>query len=415
MVISRLAAFAALAIGGLAFAGVSTPTAVASTPAPVGATGAIAAPGAPISVREANNPTGVINIGGFDYYLPADLISSGCSQGPTGTLRTESGETIEVMLTAGHCLQSFEGESELGDTVYVPLPSGETRIGERDEIGPLQLPSADEQNVLVAVNDSFNSHDWATVRLDEGVNASRVSDSRDRAGRQLGQPVVLTGVQDFRTIGDMEISFDNVGQPICKDGMMSGRSCGTQIARTNHGIWSWGLSYAKGDSGGINYNPDTKQVVGVTSQGLGPLGRAQPADRALEQAYGIPDGQVNEYFSLAESTEQHAEFRPWNEREARTNELLSVQNIEANMAEQAAQRQAAFVEAQQNAQNAAIETVDSANQLGNQARDAVINGDIAQLETTFNDAQKLAQEAQGKFDYHTNELVETGFNAYFPE
>ncbi len=114
---------------------------------------------------------------------------------------------------------------------------------------------------------------------------------------------MLTGVRDYPDLAFWEASADNFGQPICKDGNTGGRACGTQLFRTQNGIWSFGLNYENGDSGGVNFDPETGEALGVTSMGFGPIGRAQPVDLAIEEGYGIPDGQVNEYFALPESTE----------------------------------------------------------------------------------------------------------------
>nr|WP_227658980.1 MULTISPECIES: S1 family peptidase [unclassified Corynebacterium] len=134
---------------------------------------------------------------------------------------------------------------------------------------------------------------------------TRVADSVDQHGRRHGDPVVLTGVRDYPDLGEDEVSFDNFGQPICKDGAASGRTCGIQFMRTRHSLWSSSLALP-GDSGGVNFDPTTGEALGASTQSmLGLLMTTQPFDVALEEAYGIPDGQVNEHFSLPESTEAH--------------------------------------------------------------------------------------------------------------
>ena len=64
----------------------------------------------------------------------------------------------------------------------------------------------------------------------------------------------------------------------------------------------------QGDSGGVNFDPNDGAVIGVTSMVLGPLGKAQPADRIIEDAYGIPDGHVNDAFTITNSTAPRADF-----------------------------------------------------------------------------------------------------------
>lgn len=64
----------------------------------------------------------------------------------------------------------------------------------------------------------------------------------------------------------------------------------------------------------MNFDPVTGEAVGVTSTaGWGLFGRAQPIDVVLEEAYGIPDGEVNEYFTLPESTQAHTPMLTFSE------------------------------------------------------------------------------------------------------
>ncbi len=105
------------------------------------------------------------------------------------------------------------------------------------------------------------------------------------------------------------MSVDNFGQPICKDGATTGRSCGTQIGRSRNAVYSWNLGYKPGDSGGVNFDPRDGSIIGISSMGIGPVGKAQPADRIIEDAYGVPDGKVNEVFKVTESSAPRAEFR----------------------------------------------------------------------------------------------------------
>ena len=118
----------------------------------------------------------------------------------------------------------------------------------------------------------------------------------------------MTGVVDYSELQPGEVSVDNFGQPICSDGSRTGRNCGVQIFRVRNGVWA--ISHLdKGDSGGNAYDPRTNQVIGVNSMAIGPVSRYQPADQALQDAYGIEDGKVNEHFQVEESTEPHSEFR----------------------------------------------------------------------------------------------------------
>lgn len=250
-----------------------------------------------------DQPETTIVIQDKTYHLSEEFSAWTCSQGPSGTVLTGTGERIPVMLTAGHCISELDSSDDpLRPEVYVNLSTeGYRRVGMRDKVGRINL---DDKNTPLHLlpNDLLNSHDWGTVRLDPGVTASRSATSRDQFGGRESHPVAMTGIKDYRTLGPTEVSVDNFGQPICKDGILSARSCGTQLARTRYGVWSWGLTYEKGDSGGNNYDPRTGEIIGVTSMGLGPLGRAQPADVILEEAYGVPDGRVNEHFALPEDT-----------------------------------------------------------------------------------------------------------------
>ena len=117
----------------------------------------------------------------------------------------------------------------------------------------------------------------------------------------------LTGIRDYRTLRPGEYSVDNFGQPICKDGATTGRSCGRQIARGRDTVYSVGVAAEMGDSGGVNFDPRDGAVIGISHGVIGPLFVSQAADRALEDAYGIPDGQVNQAFQLADPAPR-AEF-----------------------------------------------------------------------------------------------------------
>lgn len=225
-----------------------------------------------------------------------------CSQGLSGTVTLPDGTRKRVMVTAAHCIHGVEGDADQPvPEVYAPLLGDSKLIGVRDRGAPI----VDSQ----PANTIIDPVDWSTVALRDDVKLTRVADSVDHQGRRHGKPVVLTSVKDHRDLREGEVSFDNFGQPICKDGQTSGRTCGVQFMRTQNGVWFAGLVLS-GDSGGINFNPVTGEAIGVTSLGfLGLLARAQPIDTALEAAYGIPDGKVNERFSLPESTEPHTPMR----------------------------------------------------------------------------------------------------------
>ncbi|PKF68525.1 hypothetical protein [Corynebacterium mastitidis] len=255
------------------------------------------APGSPMRMDDYSEITASL-----PETMPDEYKRSICSQGVPGTVTLEDGTQKDILVSAGHCVYGIEGYSEVGETVYVPTPEGDVVVGYTDEGGPIVV---DEENpsLLGTMNSAFNSPDWGTVELEPGVTTTRVSDSVDANGNSYGEPVELTGVRDYPDLAFWEASADNFGQPICKDGNTGGRACGTQLFRTQNGIWSVGLNYQNGDSGGVNFDPETGEALGVTSMAFGPIGRAQPVDLAIEEGYGIPDGQVNDYFALPESTE----------------------------------------------------------------------------------------------------------------
>lgn len=242
--------------------------------------------------------------------IPAEIDAFACSQGISGEVRHTDGTTQPIMLTAAHCVTSLYPELDFSPEVKVPKPDGDQRIGQRGATGgPMTDPVA-----MSSISDNielFTSEDWAVVNLDPGVPTSRLSEAIDYQGTAHGEGVAMTGIRDYADVPAGQFRTDNFGQPICKDGSTSGRSCGIQLGRTQHSVFSWGLSYDNGDSGGNNFDPRTGEVIGVTSQGVGPFGRTQTADAALQAAYGIPDGRVNEHFTLPESTAPHdTDFRP---------------------------------------------------------------------------------------------------------
>ncbi|WPF65302.1 MULTISPECIES: hypothetical protein [unclassified Corynebacterium] len=274
------------------------------------ATAAEVAPGAPMRTK-------VENFDEVPVEIPLEIASpASCSQGVSGTVTLPDGSQKNVMVSAAHCLYGETGdEVDLAPEVYIPLEEGRKVIGTRDhgeefDYDGTQREFFDPDNWDPIKNDP---QDWATAELVEGVEMTRVADSVDQYGRRHGDPVVLTGVRDYRTLVEGEVSFDNFGQLICKDGQTTGRTCGVQYLRTRNGLWYVGLALP-GDSGGVNFDPVTGEALGVSSTaGLGLFVRAQPIDAALEEAYDIPDGQVNEHFALPESTQPHTPMRTLDE------------------------------------------------------------------------------------------------------
>lgn len=272
------------AAAAVAAALTTTPTATAEP--------ALAAPGAPVATL----------FEGSDSFAN----TSRCSQGPAGVVRTPDGQTKQIMVTAAHCFDVQD--KKVRPEVYAPVRQG--NAVRYPHVGTIDVQRKEFQlgnGELMDFYRIIDEPDWAMVRLDPGVSASGWSTSRDQWGATTSPNVAITGVKDYRSLGHELISFDNFGQPICKDGMRTGRSCGTQVFRTQNFIWHVGLDYASGDSGGINYDPRTGEAIGLTVIGFGPFGNSQQVDRALESAYGIPDGQVNQAFTPAKPAPR-AEF-----------------------------------------------------------------------------------------------------------
>ncbi|KQB83248.1 hypothetical protein [Corynebacterium oculi] len=248
--------------------------------------------------------------------IPMEIFAQHCSQGVPGTVTLPDGSQKNVMVTAGHCLWGIEGSAmgEMAPEVYAPLPGGNQLIAVRDQGQPVH-PALDDRDPE-ELRLMYDGDDWATAEIAPDVGMTRVADSIDQYGVSHGDSVTLTGVRDYRDLEPWEISFDNAGQPICKEGQTTGRTCGVQVLRSSNGLWYLGTSLP-GDSGGVNYDPMTGEVLGVTSMSVyGLIGRAQPVDVAVEKAYDIPDGQVNERFALPESTEEHTPMRSFAEDQA---------------------------------------------------------------------------------------------------
>lgn len=352
--------------------------------------------------------------------IPAHLDTFSCSQGPSGTVQLPDGTTKSVMVTAAHCVTSLGPGYEVAPEVYVPKMDGNHVIGYREQASNPLVEA--QPSFAKETFDAFTVSDWSTITLLEDVPTSRVSDSIDFYGNSTADGVALTGIRDYADLGPYQVSLDNFGQPICKDGMTSGRTCGTQLARTQHAVFSWGLNYTHGDSGGNNYDPNNGEVIGVTSQAVGPIGRAQPVDAALQAAYGIPDGEVNEHFTLAESTEAHDDdFRPLAQDEAEVQEwynenppVAPVQQaaapaVSAAPAAEVAETPDYRAEFHADVEAAQNDAADATAQIQN----SVFNGDVESavatgeqaLETAAHHAQVLPESAANAATQEVAELV----------
>ncbi|AQQ14246.1 hypothetical protein CGLAU_01275 [Corynebacterium glaucum] len=289
---------------------------------------ALAAPGGPFRVFPAEAPSTItVNKYGDQVNVPPEASKGACSQGPIGTVRTPNGETHHVMLTAAHCFLAIgdgAGDPSAAPTGEVSVPVGESyqRIGQLTTLSPIPPEILNSANPL----DPLRAVDWAVVSIDEGVPTSAVSDSRAKDGAKLGEPVVLTHIRDYPALAPGAFAFDNLGQPICKDGATNGRGCGTQVARTHDTIYSVNLGYDSGDSGGVNFDPRDGAILGVTSVHFGPIYKAQTADSIVESAYGVPDGQVNDHFTVDASTAPHAEFTTLNDENFRIGQAVQELN-----------------------------------------------------------------------------------------
>ncbi|MCT2339322.1 S1 family peptidase [Corynebacterium sp. p3-SID1056] len=352
-------------------------------PAAQAATPALAAPGGAFRVFAENPPKHLPAGKGVNIAIPPEASAASCSQGPNGTIRGK-----RVMLTAGHCLQEEKGSPKMGNEVTVPVNRQYLPIGTR---GKVHKPTDYENTVWPHEFfwDTINTDDWGIVQLHDGVPATSLSQSKDAQGRAHGAPVQLRSIRDRSTLPHNTFSTDNFGEPICKDGATTGRSCGTQIGRSRNGVYSWGLNYDFGDSGGINYDPSDGAVVGVTSMGLGPLGKAQPADRIIETAYGVPDGKVNEEFKLEDSTAPHTNFTPLDTEQKQITDTVRQNNPDLP------------IYTPEEAWNKAIETAQA---------DAAVVADRAGKVDSVESAQKLADTAAFAANHHAAQLTATGVN-----
>ncbi|WIM68022.1 hypothetical protein QP027_01070 [Corynebacterium breve] len=297
------------------FAALIAATTLCSVPAAVAAP---VGPGAPVRTYPVHPVDGI----------PAEHMPNSCSQGVAGTIVQEDGTTKQIMITAAHCLvDTPRYENEIGTAVYAPKTWGDQLIGYRVATGDKQAQSH-YADLNAELHGTLNWPDWGVVELEDGVEMTGLATSEDHYGHQRSTPVAMTGVRDYRDLGATEISVDNFGQPICKDGQRSARSCGVQLFRASNSIVHWGLTYESGDSGGVNYDPNNGEVLGVTSQGIGPLGRAQVADQAIQTAYGIPDGQVNEQFQIAPAVPLDDDFRTVAQDDAAFNEWAAPNGVD---------------------------------------------------------------------------------------
>lgn len=335
---------------------------------PTIASAATAAPGAPIRIQAAKPAV---------EGMPRQLDAAICSQGPVGTVTEADGTKRTIMLTAAHCTMALGDGWEPTSEVFVPRPEGDELIGYREAHRLEETHTGDFSSDLV--NFSLGA-DWAVVELEEGVSTSRLATSVDADGRSQGAGVTLTGIRDYRNLRKNEISADNFGQRICKEGTTSGRSCGWQLFRSQNSVFSYGLDYLDGDSGGVNYDPNTGEVIGMTAAAFGPIGHSQTADAALQAAYGIPDGKVNERFTLAESTEAHDEYRTVSHDAQETNEWLR-NNGESQVDKQPAPQ--TDVPSQ-------VPAAATPASLANQASAQAAAGDVAGLSQTAEQAAALA-------------------------
>ncbi|MDO4610866.1 hypothetical protein [Corynebacterium sp.] len=263
----------------------------------------VVGPGDPIRMPEKTSPVDAEG---------RHLDTAMCSSSVPGTVIDENGRAHHVQLTAGHCvgLGPDEGFRDgTGTVIYAPAYGGDERIG---VIGPNRFPDptaglpenpegdpANTMEVIIGLPDrGLNGPDWAFIELDDDVAGTGVSASRAEDGWVGGPGAPMTGVVDYGELAPGQVSFDNLGKRVCIDGTRTSRQCGYQVMRFRNGVWAVGLWMDHGDSGGNAYDPDSNQVIGANSMRLGPFNRFQPMDTALEEAYGIPDGQVNERFTV---------------------------------------------------------------------------------------------------------------------
>lgn len=380
---------------------------------------AIAAPGAPIRVRPFD-PAAPFGPGNASFKevtglnVHPDMLARVCSQGPVGTVSLIDGTTQRVMLTAGHCLAAEDPTGMLyGRTVHAPVRGGYQQLGTIDLVHTNGLPSGYD-TLGTSARKALNAEDWGVVVLDEAAATDGAASSRDKFGSAPSTPVPMTGVRDYRTLAPGEIAFDNFAQPICKDGTMKGRKCGMQLFYTANNVWSWNLSYGTGDSGGINYDPNTGQIIGMTSLGMGPVGTAQRADRALEQAYEIPEGDVNNRFTPAAPAPERADFVSVEDEKNQFNQHIAEHNpgVNPEMLEPPTPRQQFDTAVSNAASDAAV--------IAGDIRDFAVVGTVAAASgvplNEIADAGNTLANAVGTYAAaHATNIVNTGVYAAFEE
>ena len=231
-----------------------------------------------------------------------------CSTGNVGTITDpETGQQQRVALIAGHCIDSQmfgdEGDAS-GELFAATADQGDVYVGNVKHAGYTDMNAPD-------LNGAFNDTDWAVVEVaDPAVDFSTTTTSADERRVRISEPVNITGIRDLADVPEGQFRLDTFGRPICKDGSRTGRSCGTELFRVREGVWAIDLNMQQGDSGGPTYDPKTGEMIGMNSMIVfGGLSRTQPADRALQEAYGIPDGQVNNYWQQPAAATPHTEMR----------------------------------------------------------------------------------------------------------
>lgn len=289
-------------VPGIAQAGVAPAEGVPAQVAPT-SSGIVIGPGSPMRMPFPSSQ----NIEGRHIESPM------CSLGVPGTVVDQNGVSHRVIMTAGHCVVAKDEDSgeELTGQFFIPTKDGD-KLFSGDYMGTDVMPDEDafDENTTVQeyFNTLFNSADYGIVAVRDDTKTTSMSHSVDEFGNVHGEPVQIVGIEDKRTLAPMEIAIDNLGEPVCTDGSRTGRGCGFQLFRVRNGIWAIS-PIDHGDSGGNAYNPVTREAIGVNSMGIGPLSRFQPIDVALEEQYGIPDGQVNDRFKVESSAEPQSEFR----------------------------------------------------------------------------------------------------------
>lgn len=158
--------------------------------------------------------------------------SAMCSAGVPGTVTDPQGHGHKVLVTAGHCVNNMPGSAEkTTGTVFLAAASGDQRVGQTEKTDFAILKSPAPIGSLQWGIDTLNTADWGAVKMDDGVQGTGAAKSVDATGRFASTPQPLSGVKDYKDLGPNQFTFENFGQPICKDGNRTGRSCGVQVAR----------------------------------------------------------------------------------------------------------------------------------------------------------------------------------------